>query len=81
LNEVEEATFAVVEPDSATAPTPGETDADVAFCEVQVSVTVPPPVGSVAGEAVNVPVGTGGADPPVPAVTINTPNSGCVLNG
>jgi hypothetical protein len=61
LNVVEEVTFTVVEPDSGTAPTPGETDADVAFCEDQVSVTVPPPNGSVAGEAVNVPVGPGGA--------------------
>jgi hypothetical protein len=60
---VELFTVTVVDPDSATAPTPPEIVADVAFWDDQVSVTFPPPEASVAGDALNDPVGAGGGVP------------------
>jgi hypothetical protein len=50
-----------VDPLSATLPTPLSIRATVAFCDVHVNVTRPPPAGSVVGSAVNVPVMTGAA--------------------
>ena len=60
LNTVVAVTVTVIEPLVATLPMPLSILAESAFCDVQLSVSTPPPIGSVSGVAVNVPVGSGG---------------------
>ena len=50
-----------VDPFRATLPTPLSIRATVAFCDVHVNVTRPPPAGNVVGSAMNVPVTAGAA--------------------